>query len=323
MSLAYRAIQWNAHKRAYDLLLLLGVAAFVLLFVLVSKLTHRHDHAPSDEVLLLRATAVAAYLLLHLILCIGPLCRLDRRFLPLLYNRRHMGVTMFLLALLHALLAVGYYHGFGVISPLHSLLVSNTQYRSISAFPFETLGLIALLILFLMAATSHDFWLKNLTPRLWKSLHMGVYFAWALLVMHVALGVLQSERHPLFVALVVVGVAVVAVLHIAAGRKQTTRQTCREADIPESRAVALDTPAGRVAVYKHQGKLFALSNTCAHQGGPISEGKIVGGCVTCPWHGYQYQPHDGCSPPPFTEKIATHPVRVVAGQVVVDVEAPS
>jgi len=36
--------------------------------------------------------------LLHIILSIGPLCRLDSRFLPLLYNRRHLGVTMFLLS---------------------------------------------------------------------------------------------------------------------------------------------------------------------------------------------------------------------------------
>ena len=34
-----------------------------------------------------------------MILSIGPLARLDRRFLPLLYNRRHLGVTMFVLAL--------------------------------------------------------------------------------------------------------------------------------------------------------------------------------------------------------------------------------
>jgi hypothetical protein len=30
--------------------------------------------------------------MLTIILSIGPLCRLDRRFLPLLYNRRHFGV---------------------------------------------------------------------------------------------------------------------------------------------------------------------------------------------------------------------------------------
>ena len=40
--------------------------------------------------------------MLTIILSIGPLARLDRRFLPLLYNRRHFGVLTFFVALLHA-----------------------------------------------------------------------------------------------------------------------------------------------------------------------------------------------------------------------------
>ena len=51
-----------------------------------------------------------------------------------------------------------------------------------------------LVILFVMAATSHDFWLANLTAPVWKALHMLVYVAYALLVGHVALGSLRPER---------------------------------------------------------------------------------------------------------------------------------
>ena len=40
----------------------------------------------------MRAFGSCAFLMLTLILCIGPLARLDARFLPLLYNRRHFGV---------------------------------------------------------------------------------------------------------------------------------------------------------------------------------------------------------------------------------------
>ena len=50
---------------------------------------------------------------------------------------------------------------------------------------FPAIGLC--LILFLMAATSHDFWLVVCTPRVWKGLHMAVYAAYALLVGHVGL----------------------------------------------------------------------------------------------------------------------------------------
>jgi len=52
--------------------------------------------------------------------------------------------------------------------------------------------------------------------------------------------------------------------------------------------------------------------------GPIGEGRIIDGCVTCPWHGYEYRLADGCAPPPFTEKLATYPVRITRGIVEVD-----
>ena len=49
--------------------------------------------------------------------------------------------------------------------------------------------------------------------------------------------------------------------------------------------------------------------------GPIGEGKIVDGCITCPWHGFQYDPVTGCSPPPFTERIETYDVLLQDGFV--------
>jgi nitrite reductase/ring-hydroxylating ferredoxin subunit len=58
-----------------------------------------------------------------------------------------------------------------------------------------------------------------------------------------------------------------------------------------------------------------LTNLCAHQNGPIGEGRIIDGCVTCPWHGWQYRLADGCAPPPFTEKLATYPVRLRDGVI--------
>ena len=75
------------------------------------------------------ALGTAALLLLHVILCIGPLCRLDRRFLPLLYNRRHLGVTMFLLALAHGTFSIFQFHALGNLNPLVSLLCQQHELR--------------------------------------------------------------------------------------------------------------------------------------------------------------------------------------------------
>ena len=73
-----------------------------------------------------------------------------------------------------------------------------------------------------------------------------------------------------------------------------------------------------IAVFKYDGKLSAIHNVCKHQNGPLGEGKIVDGCITCPWHGYQYLPENGQSPPPFTEKVKTYDVRVNGDTVYVN-----
>ena len=219
MSVGYTSVQWSPAKRRYDTALGIGIALYITTFILISKLTHPGRHSISDEILLIRAFGTCAIVMLHVVLCLGPLARLDRRFLPLLYNRRHLGVATFLVGLLHALLVLGFYHGFGNVSPPVSVLISNTEYRSLSAFPFEILGLIALLILFLMAATSHDFWLHNLSPGVWKAMHMMVYVAYACLILHVALGAMRSERSGVYVALLATGFVIVAALHLIAGTK--------------------------------------------------------------------------------------------------------
>ena len=81
--------------------------------------------------------------------------------------------------------------------------------------------------------------------------------------------------------------------------------------IPDKAARIVAAPCGeRIAVFRDGDAIGALSNLCAHQNGPLGEGRIIDGCVTCPWHGYQYRLADGCAPPPFTEKLATYRTRV-------------
>jgi len=322
----YRAVGWNRQKRLIDSALALGVLAFLILFVGLGLA--RFPHA-SPETLALRGLGAAAFVLLHVILSIGPLARLDARFLPLLYNRRHLGVTMFLLALAHALFAVAYYHGLGNVHPLVSVLSANPRLDSLSQFPFELLGAAALAVLFVMAATSHDFWLHNLGAPTWKALHMAVYPAYALIVLHVALGTLQAERDAWLAAGVGLGLVWIVGLHLAAARRERAGdaeprsrtlddgfvEVCAVSDIPEGRARVVSLSGERVAVFRNAGSLSALSNACQHQNGPLGEGRIVDGLVVCPWHGYQYVPRCGRSPEPFTERVPTFRVRVRDGMV--------
>src|SRR5437773_7756826 len=179
MSHQYQAIGWDRQKRVYDVVLLTGVTLYIALFIGFSAWLVPYATA---ETLIIRAAGSAAFLLLHLVLCIGPLCRLDSRFLPLLYNRRHLGVVTFLLGAAHGIFAVIQFHSLGDKDALVSLLTSDQNFGSLPDFPFQQLGFLALLILFVMAATSHHSWLSNLTPPFWKALHMLVYVAYSFLL---------------------------------------------------------------------------------------------------------------------------------------------
>lgn len=323
MSVAYRAVGWNPQKRRYDAVVLAGVA---LLLTLTVGGGAALDPNATIETLLIRGFALTAVLLLHVVLSIGPLCRLERRLLPLLYNRRHLGVTMFIVALAHAAFALVQFHTAGVGNPFVDVLTGG-RWTSAADVPFQLFGAAALTILAVMAVTSHDFWLHTLTAPVWKAVHMGVYVAYGLVVAHVAFGALQSQRHPGLVVALGSGIAWIVGLHLAAAARERRMDVvsrgawvdvCAVEEIPDTRAVMACISGERVAVFRNGMRLSAVSNVCQHQNGPLGEGKIVNNCIVCPWHGYEYVPETGASPPPFTERIPTFRVRVDRGRVQVD-----
>jgi nitrite reductase/ring-hydroxylating ferredoxin subunit/DMSO/TMAO reductase YedYZ heme-binding membrane subunit len=325
MSEKYAAISWNRQKKIYDAILWSGVVVYLLLFIGLGNFLQPFA---TIETLLIRAFGTCALLLLHIVLIIGPLCRISPAFLPLLYNRRHLGVTTFFVGAAHAALAVFQFHALGTLNPFVSILTGNTHYASIADFPFQILGLIALLILFLMAATSHDFWLNNLTAPVWKMLHTLVYAAYALLIGHVTLGVLQAETSPILAVSLGLGLILVVGLHLVSALKESSLdqeiesddefvEACLLEEIPEKRACIRTISGERVAIFKYDGKISAVSNVCQHQNGPLGEGRIIDGCITCPWHGFQYQPENGASPPPFSEKVPTFNVKILGDKVFV------
>lgn len=320
MSTAYSAVGWNRQKKIYDGWIAGFCITYLALFI---SLTLLFNSEATFETILIRSTSTLAVLLLHIILSIGPLTRLNKKFMPLLYNRRHLGVTMFCFAAVHGVFSIIQFHSLSNTNPFLSLFLSNTNYGSIPSFPFQALGFFALIIFFLMAITSHDFWLHNLSPLVWKTLHMFVYAAYILVLMHVMLGVIQYEKNPVFVLILFTGSASLIILHLLAGIKERKIDkmkfklkedgfvyVCEADEIEDSRAKIFCIDQERIAVYRHANKLYAVHNVCKHQGGPLGEGKIVDGCITCPWHGYQYLPQNGQSPPPFKEKVSTYDVRV-------------
>lgn len=333
MSASYKPVTWNSNKIVYDAILIAAVVIYILTFIRLAPSSLPAGTEVDFARRRMAAFGSCAFLMMTFILCIGPLARLDRRWLPLLYNRRHFGVITAIVALIHANYVMGWYYAYSDIDPYVALFAINTTFSKLVGFPFELFGVFALAILVVLAVTSHDFWLAFLGPPLWKAMHMGIYAAYTAVVLHVGFGAMQSNASPALALVVAFSICLVAGLHVAAALfasvgdvtaaqypdKAGWLRAGRIGDIAEGRAIVVDVPEGKpVAIFRHGDKLSAIANACAHQNGPLGEGCIVDGLVTCPWHGYQYRLEDGCAPPPFTEKLPTYNLALDGENVLLD-----
>jgi nitrite reductase/ring-hydroxylating ferredoxin subunit len=158
---------------------------------------------------------------------------------------------------------------------------------------------------------------------------MTVYLAYACIVAHVSFGALQDARDPMLALVVFGSVLSLCTLHVAAAARGTPPAPGADsdgwivagdvADLQDGHGKVIARPgAEAVAVFRNGDELSAVSNLCAHQSGPLGEGRVIDGCITCPWHGFQYRLTDGCAPPPFTEKLATYRLRLDGGTILLD-----
>jgi nitrite reductase (NADH) small subunit len=91
--------------------------------------------------------------------------------------------------------------------------------------------------------------------------------------------------------------------------------------VPERGARVLKTAMGCVAVFRTgEADVFAVSNTCPHKGGPLSEGIVHGQSVTCPLHNWVFDLNTG-EAVGEDGRIDTYPVRVKAGRILIDASA--
>jgi nitrite reductase/ring-hydroxylating ferredoxin subunit/uncharacterized membrane protein len=64
-------------------------------------------------------------------------------------------------------------------------------------------------------------------------------------------------------------------------------------DLQPRKLTRVDANEVPVLLVKDEDGIHALEHTCSHQGGPLSEGKLEGQAVTCPWHGSTFSIKDG------------------------------
>ena len=75
-------------------------------------------------------------------------------------------------------------------------------------------------------------------------------------------------------------------------------------DFPSGSMKKVNVGGVDVLVANVDGQMYAIANTCTHQGGPLDEGELEGTVVTCPWHGGQFDVASGkvLEPPPRADE---------------------
>jgi nitrite reductase/ring-hydroxylating ferredoxin subunit len=87
--------------------------------------------------------------------------------------------------------------------------------------------------------------------------------------------------------------------------------------VAEGNRLVVDVGETTIGIFRVEGKLYAYLNKCAHQGGPVCQGKIVPRVtelidergeshgfafdeanlhIVCPWHGFEYDIKTGAHP---------------------------
>jgi nitrite reductase/ring-hydroxylating ferredoxin subunit len=95
------------------------------------------------------------------------------------------------------------------------------------------------------------------------------------------------------------------------------------ADLLPGRMLYVEVDGLPIALANLAGVIYAFSDTCRHEGGPLSSGALIEDTVTCPWHGWTYSIRTGKAlVPPVGIRIPTYPTRIEQGEIIITIDWP-
>ena len=98
-------------------------------------------------------------------------------------------------------------------------------------------------------------------------------------------------------------------------------RVCAEDDVPPMEGRAVVVEGYRLAVFRTESGFRALYGVCPHRGGPLSDGDVAGGVVSCPLHARKVDLETGEVKNDYLSRVPTFPVKVEDGEVYLDAAA--
>jgi nitrite reductase/ring-hydroxylating ferredoxin subunit len=100
-------------------------------------------------------------------------------------------------------------------------------------------------------------------------------------------------------------------------------EVAKKSQIPENGAISVEVEGKRLALMNLKGEIYAIDDDCPHEGGPLSEGQVIGDEIECPWHTSHFNIKTGrVTMDPATKDVATYRVRLVGDAVEVEIQNP-
>ena len=90
-------------------------------------------------------------------------------------------------------------------------------------------------------------------------------------------------------------------------------------DIAEGKPRAVRVEGHSIALFQHEGSVYATDNQCPHMGYPLVRGRVRKGVLSCDWHGWSYDMEGGGCFTGGCDDLATFPVEVREGDIYIDV----
>lgn len=89
--------------------------------------------------------------------------------------------------------------------------------------------------------------------------------------------------------------------------------------LPGDAGTVVDVRGASIALFRAGEGVVAYRNVCPHRGGPVGEGVVAGGIVTCPWHGNRFEVVTGrCVSDPGLASLLSVRSRVEGDDVLVE-----
>ena len=89
-------------------------------------------------------------------------------------------------------------------------------------------------------------------------------------------------------------------------------------ELPDGELIEVVHNGSPVAVCRVAGQVHAVSGVCPHPGGPLGQGALEGGMITCPWHAWPFDLKTGACALNGEVRIPVYSVRVTDSDVFVE-----